>query len=174
MLSLNERRKMMAVNWQAGKTEAYKTAHKAACVSGEFDYEILAWDGFCDLRETLIWGLLAVKFPNRSAWEITEKNWQTIYKRLYIYEKVTGCQRIYSNGTHGVRKMYFQPEEIYSFIGFSVNAGNTTDTEFKTFIHKILMKGADAGISDYEEPRHDDPYHYQRLQMDSALIGASK
>ena len=150
----------MSINWDCGETTAHKDAHKAACVSGEFDYTVPTWDIFTDLREALIWGLIAVGFPTKSGWQITEKNWKEIFKRLHILEATTGCRRIYNNGKHVSRKVYFTPPEIKSMIGMKVNAGNKSDTVFKTFIYKQLEEDAEGVLF---RGRRTDPYYYEKL-----------
>ena len=150
----------MAINWDCGETTAHKHAHEAACVSGEFDYTEPTCDVFTDLREALIWGLIAVGFPSKSPWQITEKNWQVIYKRLHIYEATQGCKRIYNNGSRKAREVYFTPPEIKSMIGMKVNAGNKSDTVFKNFILKRLDEEADVRLA---PGRHNDPYYWEKL-----------
>lgn len=152
----------MSVSWETKDCEAYETALKAAEVSGEFDYKVPTWDIFCDLREALIWGMLGVKFPAKSSWGITEENWEAVYLRLRIYEKVTGCSRIYNNGRHKSREMYFQPEEIKSMIGFSVNSGNQTDAQFKKYIQDKLLDDAQQHLKSYKRDlEKENPYEWE-------------
>jgi hypothetical protein len=142
----------MSVNSESGECAAYKKAHEAACVSGEFDHTVKEWDEFYDLREALIWALLITKFPHNSRWKITEKNWEEIYQRLYILEKVNGAYRSYFMGNDKPnRKVYFTPEEIYSMIGMSVNAGNLTTAKYKTYIYKELNDRAIRKLDEFRK-----------------------
>ena len=149
---------MMAVNWEAGDTAAHKHARKAQDDAGiGFDeddcWESITptWDIYTDLREAVIWGLIAVGFPSKSPWQITQANWKTVFKRLYIYEQITGCSRIYNNGNHKVRKVYFEPEEIQSMIGLAVNAGNKTDAEFNKSMMARSIDGAEYALANMQD-----------------------
>ena len=154
----------MAVNWDCGDCAAHHKAMEAAMVSGEFDYTVKEWDEFTDLREALIWALLVTKFPDKSSWKITEKNWKEVYVRLNILEKVRSCYRIYSVPDKNdptkasrteKRKVYFSPEEVHSMIGMAVNAGNTTDRKFQCTIYNMLREGADRSLEAYEKEQGD-------------------
>ena len=159
----------MSVNWQDSTSPARLKAYAAAHASGEFDHTVPTWDIYCDLREALIWALLAVKFPPRSPWEITESNWQEIYRRLQIMESVGGCSRRYNNGDGPTRNMWFTPQEIESMIGLRVNAGNASDAEFKKMIFKRLEESATSKLESWTEPSKEtdaDPYRWERRQME--------
>lgn len=136
----------MPVNWECSKCAAYKVARSIAEKNGEFDSKTEEWIEFADLREALIWALLVVKFPPKSVWAITEQNWQTIYKRLYMLEKVGGAYRSYMNKDD----VYFSPEEIHSMIGFRVNAGSMSDAEYKKYIYTVLSRDAETNLVSYE------------------------
>lgn len=151
----------MSVNWQDSTSPARLKAVEAANASGEFDHTVPTWDIYCDLREALIWAMLTVGFPPKSGWGINEDNWKAIYVRLQILERVTGCRRKYSNGYgNPTRDMYFTPDEIKSMIGFSVNAGNKTDAEFKKHIWNKLLEGATDNLT---PSKRDDPYYWEKL-----------
>jgi len=148
----------MAVQWECGETAAHKHAIKAQEDAGiGFDdndcWERITptWDIYTDLREAVIWGLCVVGFPPDSQWKITEDNWKEVFKRLYIYEQITGCSRIYNNGDHKVRKMYIEPEEIYSLIGMAVNAGNKTNAEFYKAMMVRPIDGAEYALRNMED-----------------------
>ena len=156
----------MAVHWQDSTSPARIKALAAAEASGEFDPKVPTWDIYCDLREALIWALLSVGFPKDSPWEITEKNWQKIYVRLNILEKANGCRRIYNNGTHKSREVFFTPQEIESMVGLSVNAGNKSDAEFKKNMMDSLLDDAQAKLEGWTEPNErfkKDPYYWEKL-----------
>lgn len=148
----------MSVSWKDTDSEARKYAYNAAMKSGEFDQTVPAWDIYCDLREALIWALLLTGFPKGSDWTLNENNWREVFKRLSITERITGCYRTYDNGHRKPRKMYFQPEEVKSMIGLSVNAGNKTETEFKNYIWKRLMEGAESELHAYDCIDPSNPY----------------
>jgi hypothetical protein len=151
----------MSVNWNDSTSKARVYALAAAEASGEFDKTVKTWDIYCDLRYALTWALLITGFPPKSDWGITEKNWEKVYKRLYVLEQVNGCYRVYNNGSHASREMYFTPEEVKSMIGFSVNAGTKTDAEFKTYIYQRLSADATSKLDDYFHPpesNKDNPY----------------
>lgn len=163
----------MSVNWECGDTAAHKHAYQAmkdagigSDENGDWERIIPTWDIYCDLREALIWSLVGVKFPANSSWVITEDNWEAVYRRVHIYEKITGCSRRYNNGTRRgdkTRDMYFQPEEIKSMIGLRVNAGNATDAEFRKNMYDRLWDMADQMLkSYYRDLDKDDPYEWER------------
>jgi hypothetical protein len=105
-------------------------------------------------------------FPPRSSWGITDQNWEEIYCRLQILERVTGCKRRYRNGNRKPRDMYFQPEEIRSMIGLSVNAGNKSNAEFKAMIWRKLKEEATDKLNfsiNPPERRKADPYYWENL-----------
>lgn len=157
----------MSVNWQDTDSPARIKALAAAEASGEFDCEVPTWDIYCDLREALIWALLITGFPPKSGWGITEKNWEQVYKRLYVVERIgaIGCYRRYNNGRYNsTRDMYFTPQEVKSMIGLSVNAGNKTDAEFRKYVISRLMEDASQSLGDSLDDR-DDPYYRERRSM---------
>ena len=150
----------MSVNWSCGNCEAHKIAHKAAMVSGEFDYTVKEWDEYTDLRESLIWALLVTKFPANDCWSISEKNWKEVYIRLHQLEKVRGSYRIYSVPSEDdptkidvnkKRTLYFTPSEVHSMIGMEVNAGNLSDAKWKTLLHKMLKEDATMSLNRWEK-----------------------
>ena len=124
------------------------------------------WDIYADLRESLIYALLAVGFPPRSEWAITEQNWQQVYVRVNILEQVRGCMRVYNNGIMASREIWFTPAEIKSMIGLSVNAGNKSDVEFRKHILNLLERDAEGKLDGFINPSQrslDDPYHWEKL-----------
>ena len=81
---------------------------------------------------------------------------------------MNGCSRRYNNGAYKpTRDMYFTPEEIESMIGFSVNAGNKSDAEFKKWVMNTLTTVADQRLdSRYDgEALSDEPYHWEHRLM---------
>jgi hypothetical protein len=156
----------MSVNWQDSTSPARVYALAAAEITGEFDSEGTTWGIYCDLREALIWALLATGFPPKSDWGITEKNWEKVYSRLAIWETVRGCSRTYNNGNKASREVFFTPEEIRSMIGFSVNAGTKSDAEFRKFIFNHLEGDAHTTLERCINPAQidiDDPYRWERI-----------
>lgn len=156
----------MSVNWQDSTSPARLKAIAAAKVSGEFDPAVPTWRNYADLRESLIYALLVTGFPPRSAWAITEGNWQELFKRLHMVERVGGCRRVYNNGNRASREVFFTPEEVKSMIGLEVNAGNKSDTEFKRYLWDNLNDCASQALRLHTDPSVrliDDPYYYERL-----------
>ena len=156
----------MAVNWQDSTSPARVKAIAAAEESGEFDHTVPTWDIYCDLREALIWALLSTGFPAGSEWAINDKNWEAIYVRLQILERVTGSRRVYNNGDHKTREMFFTPAEIKSVIGLSVNAGNKTEAQFKKWIMNQMFDDAKVKLEAFTDPSErevDDPYWWEQL-----------
>jgi hypothetical protein len=156
----------MSVNWKDTDSEARVYAYAAAMESGEFDSEGTTWSIYCDLREALIWALLATGFPPNSDWGITKKNWEQVYLRLAIWETARGCSRTYNNGDNASREVFFTPEEIRSMIGFSVNAGTKTNAEFKKFIFMHLEGDANTKLDRCVNPAKrdiDDPYRWEKM-----------
>jgi hypothetical protein len=156
----------MSVNWQDSTSPARLYAIAAAEASGEFVSTGTTWGIYCDLRDALIWSLLATGFPSRSTWAITEKNWEQVYSRVAIYEAVRGCQRTYNNGDKPSREVFFTPEEIRSMIGFSVNAGTKSDAEFRKWIFMHLEGDAIRTLDQCIDPPQrdtDDPYRWEKM-----------
>lgn len=156
----------MSVNWQDSTSPARVKALAAAEASGEFDCTVPTWDIYCDLREALIWALLCTGFPAKSQWAITEKNWEALYIRLNLLERVTGCRRVYNNGDLAPREMFFTPEEVRSVIGLSVNAGNKSEAEFKKYLMNYMMDDANVKLETVTLPndrRIEDPYYWEKL-----------
>jgi hypothetical protein len=156
----------MSVNWQDSTSPARLYAIAAAEASGEFVSTGTTWGIYCDLRDALIWSLLITGFPTRSEWAITEGNWNEIYCRLNILEKVNGCYRTYNNGSKTSRKIFFTPEEIKSMIGLSVNAGNKSANEFRTYIFQRLEADAVSSLDRCINPSErdtDDPYRWEKI-----------
>jgi hypothetical protein len=114
--------------------------------------------------------LIITRFPAGSQWAITDSNWEQVFKRLYVIERIPaiGCFRIYNNGDKPARKMFFTPEEVKSMIGLAVNAGNLTDAEFKTYVMKKMTEGAEQSIKDSLDDTLK-PYYRERRQMKWAL-----
>jgi len=142
----------MSVSWKDETSEARLKAHAAAHESGEFDCEVKEWSDYCDLREALIWALLITGFPPKSGWGITEQNWQQVYGRLHILERVNDAYRIFNpaNGEDEVRRVYFTAEEVHSMIGMTVNAGNKSDAEFKKYIWSKLQEAPSNDIERFD------------------------
>ena len=136
----------MSVNWDCSKCEGYHAAK-------EFGDDSPEWITFADMRESLIWILLVTKFPPKSGWSITEKNWEEIYTRIVAVEKVSDAYRIYSPAEDEteVKKIYFTPDEIHSMIGFSVNAGNSSKTEFMKWMYKRATQNAEYDLKDFRK-----------------------
>ena len=156
----------MSLDWQDSTSPARIKALAAAHKSGEFDSTVPTWDIYCDLRNSIIWALLATGFPARSEWAITEGNWPEVFCRLQIYEAVHGCQRTYNNGDLASREMFYTPEEIRSLIGLSVNVGNKTAAEFRKHIFMRLEDRAKQQLDECIDPPQryiDDPYRREKL-----------
>ena len=144
----------MSITWDCSECAAHHTAKEAAMSSGEFNKHNEVWSDYCDLREALIWALIAVRFPDKSSWQITEKNWEEVYKRLYILERTDHAYRSYFVGEgEPNNEVYFSPEEIHSMIGMKVNAGNLSTAKFKTFIFKRLMEKAQLRLDKFKEEK---------------------
>ena len=128
----------MSVNWECGPCSAYQTAK-------EFDEDSTEWREFCVLRDALIWALLVTGFPPKSAWKITPENWEEIFHRLFIVEKIGGP---YRTGPKG-KAVKFTPEEVHSMIGLSVNAGNKSETEFYKWVKTNLRERSKVHLSNF-------------------------
>lgn len=157
----------MSVTWEDSTSPARLKAHAAAHASGEFNSMNPTWCIYCDLREALIWALLVTGFPTKSEWAVTESNWQQLYERLSILERINGCYRIYNNGDHPSREVWFTPEEIRSMVGLSVNAGNKSDAEFKKYIFSRLMERVEANMRDLDDS-WEQVYSYEIARYEEA------
>lgn len=102
---------------------------------------------FGHLRYTLSNILIAVGFPP-GEWVITRGNWQEVYTRVYMWERIFGGMRNQIVDDK-MEQVYFMPQEIYSMIGFHVNAGTKTKTEFQETICHVMRAQAERNISDY-------------------------
>jgi len=132
------------LNWTCSNCAAYDEAKG-------FDAESDEWMAFVNLREALIYALLATKFPPKSAWKITADNWKNVFKRLRMLEEVIGPYR-----GMGDRSMNFTAEEVHSMIGLEVNAGNQTDLEFAKTILAMAwwrrsQQDSELALSNFEQ-----------------------
>ena len=141
----------MPVTWDCGECQAYIDAVAALPeTDDDSKYDTKDWTRFADLREALIWGLLAVGFPAGS-WKITEKNWREVYKRLHIMEIVGGVYRSYYRKDKPNKDVYFSASEVHSMIGLSVNAGNKSKAEFKKMIMNKLEDKAKYRLDTFDK-----------------------
>ena len=129
----------MSVNWDSSKCAAYIEAHKFSSDSKE-------WRDYVDLRDSLIWALVAIGFPPKSEWAINKKNWRKVYARLFFFEKCTDAYRQFNNAPD----MFFSPEEVQSMIGLSVNAGNKTDAEFRKHCFTLMGRDVESALRNYD------------------------
>jgi len=143
----------MSLNWETGKCAAYKKA-KAAKMALEIvkpDAKVddineeCGMSDFIALRDTLVWATLHTKFP-KGAWGITEANWQEMFVRFAIHEKLYGAGRRSSE-----QEWYITPEEVQSMIGLSTNAGNYTDKQFDAETARRLRIDASAALRRWKE-----------------------
>ena len=116
----------MSVSWNCSDCPAYLEAK-------QHDEDSQEWREFANLREALIWALLVTGYPPKSEWAINETNWETIYRRLWMIEKLSGAYR-QSWKDEEITDHFFTPEEVRSMIGLRVNAGNKSDAEFMKWV----------------------------------------
>ena len=135
----------MSLNWNCGETAAYKEAMAKAeeCNSDELN------DDFIDLRETLIWATLMTGYPKGSRWEITEENWEVMFERLHIVERVFGAYRFTFTENQTRKPLYITPDDVKSFIGLRTNAGNKSAAEFNKMVMNKLKENARNKMEDY-------------------------
>jgi hypothetical protein len=129
----------MAVNWQSGECAAYKSAVAEYIDDADYVDQPEIWKEFIHLRDHLIWTLLVVQFPTGD-WAITEKNWEDVYFRFRVYERLTQNYRQEKDPVCGSRPLYTKPDEIHSMIGLRVNAGDCTTFKFWSHIHQIAER----------------------------------
>jgi hypothetical protein len=146
----------MSVNWECGECPAYIKAKELAEVNGETDTDHEAWTTFASLRHSLIMALLVTGFPSGS-WKITERNWEEVYRRLVMLEKVGGAYRS-KREVEGDSKspwvdVSFTPAEIESMVGLAVNAGNKTDAEFHKHMRNISDDAARCRLDAYRREK---------------------
>lgn len=121
----------MSLNWSVSKVKNWQEV----CYVGEGDERRLAGK-----IEGLLWALLVIGFPP-GPWEINEDNWQEVFKRMHIYEKVSGpmCQKVVDGKPVDSP---FKADEIKALIGLSCNAGCRSKAEFKKKMFEILENDA--------------------------------
>lgn len=110
----------MSLDWDIGKIRDYKTY----CYRDN-------GDGTTTLNgktEALIWATMPVGMGS-----ITERNWETFYRRLHLLEKITGtfCHR-FVNGKKETR--YFTPDEVKRHVGLRTNASSISQARFLKYV----------------------------------------
>ena len=132
----------MSLNWNVAETQAWKDAQ-------DHDEDSPEWLEFVNLRETLIWATLMTGYPAKSSWEITENNWEVMFERLHIVERVFGAYRFKHGEDNTRRPIYVTPDDVKSFIGMRTNAGNKTAAEFNKMVMNKLKENARNKMADY-------------------------
>jgi hypothetical protein len=126
----------MSVNWDSTKCEAVAKAREASTVDGVFNPDHESYVEMCQVREGLIYALLLTGFPPKSQWAITEKNWEEVYRRLFIVARAYDA-------------IGFTIDQVKSFIGLAVNAGNKTEAEFRLMVMRHLAERPARELRDY-------------------------
>ena len=62
--------------------------------------------------------------------EITDKNWEQFYNRVYAWERIVGCS-LYKGNTKTLIPYYITKDDIKRMIGLRTNASTMTSTQFK-------------------------------------------
>lgn len=71
--------------------------------------------------DAIVWATLVIGVS-----EITAKNYQQVFERLSLYQRITGPLLEYADDV----KVYVTLEDVQAFIGLSTNAGRMTDAEW--------------------------------------------
>lgn len=106
------------------------------------DKDSLYWkdNTFCKKTEMLILAMPCLGFPS-----ITEKNYQGVFKRLWIWEKLHGA--LTGERTEdGATPSPFSLTDIRRHIGLKTNATSRTEKQFGEALFKGLCRDADAEI----------------------------
>lgn len=93
------------------------------------------------MRETLIFLSMLHGFA-----EITEKNAREVYARIHMLEQVRGAYHRVDG-----KPRYFQPADVYRWIGLQTNVSKVTDTQFMKVLRRELQDFAKLYDHDIEK-----------------------
>lgn len=100
----------MSLNWDATKVA---------------NYDELKTETEFGKTDSLIWVTLVLQY----GWELTEKNLDTAWERLYAFQKVTG-------------KHYLDYSDLKRRIGLKTNSGTMTDAQWRKHLTTIIAREA--------------------------------
>lgn len=89
------------------------------------DYEELKTDAEWEKTNTLIWVTLVLQY----GWELTDKNLDMAWERLYAFQKVTNRE-------------YLTYADLKRRVGLSTNSGTMTDAQWKKHLMTIIAREA--------------------------------
>lgn len=79
---------------------------------------------------SIMWAMLPL-----AQWNITEKNWEDMFRLIHLYERLNGAFQYKfietADGKHIRRDVYITAQNVYDHIGFSVNGGTETVAKAK-------------------------------------------
>jgi hypothetical protein len=101
---------IMSLNWEATNIP---------------DYEELKTDAEWEKTNTLIWVTLVLQY----GWELTDKNLDMAWERLYAFQKVTNRE-------------YLTYADLKRRVGLSTNSGTMTDAQWKKHLMTIIAREA--------------------------------
>tara|TARA_B110000503_G_C7106067_1_gene395966 strand:- start:269 stop:661 length:393 start_codon:yes stop_codon:yes gene_type:complete len=115
----------MALNWSIEKVKGYKRLYRKL-VKGERGYSDT------EVRKQL------KQVPNQMIMltmtigmrDITDKNWEQFYNRIYTWERIVGVQ-FYHRKRNKMTPMYITKDDVKRMIGLHTNASTMTPAQFK-------------------------------------------
>lgn len=89
------------------------------------------------VTDALIWHSMICGFT-----EITEKNWQEVFHRIYLRERACGALRV----NHELGNIYITVEDVFKHIGLRTNSSARTKAEFFNSIELFARDESRARI----------------------------
>lgn len=99
-------------------------------------YSQEGWD-YNPVTKSIIFFTMAVDLG-----EITEKNWEEFYNRVYVWQKIYGPMFRHSDG----KAVVVSPEDVVNHIGMKTNVINRTKIQFLKKIGQLLDEDAERDI----------------------------
>ena len=115
----------MALNWSIENVKQYNRLYRKV-VKGEQGYSDT------EVRKQLkqVPNHLIMLTMTIGMRDITDKNWEQFYNRIYAWERIVGVQ-FYSHKRKKLTPMYITQDDVKRMIGLHTNASTMTPTQFK-------------------------------------------
>ena len=115
---------------------------ESMCITGTDD---------CPILQPTTHALIVIMM-NIGYTEITKDNWEDVWRRVYIYEKLLGARRKQTFEGNAL-DLFFRPEQIWAHIGLKTNFGIKSFSEFAYSIMKGPVKDAEQQMWKFKEER---------------------